>query len=147
MALVRWTPRYELDSFTRDPFFHRFFDLFDELASPQERAWYPAMDLVEEKDKLVAHLELPGIDPKNVQVNLQGDLLTIQGERKREENENSGKYLRREHCHGSFTRSVQLPYRVQADKVRAQYRNGIMTVTLPKAEEYVGRQIQVEQER
>lgn len=147
MALVRWAPRVELESFKRDPFFHRFFDLVDDLTSTPDGAWYPPTDLVEEKDKLVAHLEMPGIDPKNVRIDLQADLLTIQGERKQEESDDHGKYLRREQCYGSFTRAIRLPYRVQADKVKAQYRNGIMTITLPKAEEYVGRQIPVELEK
>jgi len=148
MTLVRWAPRMELDSFTRDPFFRRFFDVFDEFDSSLDRPWYPRLDLLEEKDRLVANVELPGIDPKNVQINLQGDVLTIQGERSEEKTEDNGrKYLKREQLYGSFTRSVQLPYRVQAEKVKAQYRNGVMTISLPKAEEYVGRQIQVEVEK
>jgi HSP20 family protein len=124
---------------------HRFFDLLDDVASPTaERTWYPPLDLVEEKDRLVAHLELPGVDPKSVQENLQGDTLAIQGERQLEEGDSSGKYLHREQCFGTFTRSVQLPYRVQADKVKATYKNGVMSIVLPKADEYVGRQIPVE---
>ena len=149
MARIRWSPRTELQAFGCDPFFRRFFDLVDEdfLGGKGERTWYPPMDLVEEKDRLLAHLELPGIDPKSVQVNVQGDLLVIQGERKAEREENQGKYLKREHAYGSFHRSVQLPYHVQPDKVTAQYKNGIMTIVLPKAEEHVGRQIPVEVEK
>lgn len=146
MSLVRWTPRTELESLTRDPFFNRFFDLFDEGLN-QERTWFPRLDLVEEKDRLRASIELPGIDPKNVQINLQGELLTIQGERKQDEEFEKGKVLKRESLYGSFTRTVQLPYRVQADKVKAQYKNGVMTISLPKAEEFVGRQIPVEIEK
>lgn len=148
MALVRWTPRTELESFSRDPFFRRFFDMFDEFDASLDRPWFPRLDLVEEKDRLVAKFELPGIDPKNVQIDLQGDVLTIQGERTEEKNEDGGsKLLKREQLFGSFTRTVQLPYRVQAEKVKAQYRNGVMTISLPKAEEYVGRQIPVEVEK
>ena len=148
MALIRWSPKTELQTFGSDPFFRRFFDLFDTefLGGNGERTWYPPMDLVEEKDRLLVHLELPGIDAKSVQVNLQGDLLVIQGERKEEREETQGKYLKREHAYGSFQRSVQLPYHVQAENVKAQYKNGIMTIVLPKVEEYVGRQIPVEVE-
>lgn len=146
MAMICWSPRTELQTFGSDPFFRRFFDWgdVDSLGANGERTWYPPMNLVEEKDQLLAHLELPGIDPKSVQVTLQGDLLVIQGERKDEHEETQGKYLKREHAYGSFQRSVQLPYPVQADKVKAQYKNGIMTIVLPKAEESVGRQIPVE---
>jgi len=148
MTLVRWAPRTELESFSRDPFFRRFFDVFDEFDASLDRPWFPRLDLVEEKDRLVAKVELPGIDPKNVQINLQGDVLTIQGERPEEKTEDGGaKYLKREQLFGSFTRTVQLPYRVQAEKVKAQYRNGVMTINLPKAEEHIGRQIQVEVEK
>lgn len=143
MALIRWTPRDEMDVFARDPFFRRFFDLVDEN-STSERAWHPALDLIEEKDRLVVHLEMPGVDPAQVQVQLQEDLLTVHGERKSETRSELGKVLKSEHAVGAFTRSVQLPYRVQNDKVKASYRNGIMTITLPKAEEHVGRQIPVE---
>jgi HSP20 family protein len=146
MALIRWSPRTELHTFGSDPFLRRFFDRIDAdfLGGNGEHTWYPPLDLVEEKDRLLAHLELPGIDPESVQVTLQGDLLVIQGERKDEHEETQSKYLKREHAYGSFQRSVQLPYRVQADKVKAQYKNGIMTIVLPKAEESVGRQIPVE---
>ncbi len=143
MALIRWTPRDEMDVFARDPFFRRLFDLASDHGA-SEQAWYPALDLVEEKDRLVAHLEMPGVDPSQVQIHLQGDLLTIQGERKAETKSAEGKLLKREHVVGAFTRSVQLPYGVQADKVKASYRNGVMTIHLPKAQEHVGRQIPVE---
>ena len=142
MALIRWTPRDEIDVFAHDPFFRRFFDLVDENTS--ERNWHPAIELIEEKDRLVVHLEMPGVDPAAVQVQLQGDLLTVQGERKSEARSEHGRVLKSEHVVGAFTRSVQLPYRVQNDKVKASYRNGVMTITLPKAEEHVGRQIPVE---
>ena len=149
MSLIRWTPRTELELFGRDPMFRRLLDLVDSdsFGGNSDRTWCPPMDLVEEKDRLLAHVELPGIDPKSVQVSLQGDLLVIHAERKEEHEETQGKFLKREHTYGSFQRSVQLPYHVQADKVKAQYKNGIMTIVLPKAEEYVGRQIPVEVER
>jgi HSP20 family protein len=143
-ALIRWNPRMEVDPFTRDPFFRRFFEIFDE-GRDEPRGWYPAMDLVEEKERFVARLELPGIDPKDVQVTLEGDNLLIRGERKAErEEKQEGKYLQREHVYGSFQRAVQLPHRVQADKVKASYRNGILSIEMPKAAEYVGRQIPVD---
>jgi HSP20 family protein len=143
-ALIRWNPRTEMDPFHRDPFFRRFFDIFEETRD-EPRLWCPAMDLVEEKDRLVARLELPGIDPREVQVTIEGETLLVRGERKsRIGDEQEGQYLRREQVYGAFQRAVQLPYRVQADKVKATCRNGVMTIEMPKAEEYVGRSIPVE---
>jgi HSP20 family protein len=144
MTLIRWSPRTEMESFACDPFLRRFFAGFDTVEGNADRPWYPRLDLVEEKDKLVAQVELPGVDPKDVQIHLQGDVLTVQGERKQERASQDTKLLKREHCYGSFTRTVQLPYRVQADKVTARYKDGVMTIALPKAEEFVGRQIPVE---
>jgi HSP20 family protein len=149
MTLLRWAPRGEIESFTRDPFVRRFFEAFTDGASFDSGggAWYPALDLVEEKDRLVVEVELPGVEAKDVQIHLQGEVLTVQGERKAELEESQGKYLKREHSWGRFQRTLQLPYRVQADKVKAQYKNGVMVITLPKAEEHVGRQIPVEMQK
>jgi HSP20 family protein len=102
------------------------------------------MDLVEEKDRLLVQLELPGIDPKNVEINLQGDLLTVSGERKDSSERTEGKVLKREQSYGAFQRTLQLPFRVQSEKVKATYEKGVMTISLPKVEEQVGRQIPVD---
>jgi HSP20 family protein len=144
MALIRWRPRTQ--SLLMDPFFSGFEDLFrDWPATNGGRSWYPPMDLVDEKHRLVAHLELPGVDPKSVQIDLQGEVLTVSGSREDVARETKdGKVLKREHSYGAFQRSVELPYRVKADDVKATYRNGVMTISLPKAEEHVGRQIPVE---
>lgn len=143
MALIRWTPYSELDDFVRDPFFRRFWDLADEVPT-RDVAWHPALELVEEKDRLVLELDLPGIEPANVQVQLQDDMLSVHGERKSATHDDRGKVLKSERASGAFTRTIRLPYRVQNDMVKASYRNGVMTITLPKAEEHVGRQIPVE---
>jgi HSP20 family protein len=144
MALIRWSPRAEMGSFACDPFFRRFFDVLDDTEAGLDRPWFPRLDLVDDKEALVAKLEVPGIDPQDVQINLQGDVLTVQGERKEVHESEHAKLLKREQSYGSFTRTVQLPCRVQADKVKARYKDGVMTITLPKAEEFVGRHIPVE---
>lgn len=146
MSLIRWQPRS--DTFI-DPFFDRLDRQVSELFGewPFEstaQSWHPAMDLVEEKDRLVLRLELPGVDPKAVEINLQGNLLTIRGERKEESEQKDGTVLKRERRIGSFQRTLQLPYSVQSDKVKASYDKGVMTISLPKVEAQVGRQIPVE---
>lgn len=144
MALIRWRPRTQ--GVLMDPFFSGFEDLFRDWPSLNgDRNWYPAMDLVDEKDRLLAHVELPGVDPKSVQVDLQGDTLTVSGSRDDVVRETKdGKVLKREHSYGAFRRAIELPYRVKVDGVKATYKNGVMTISLPKAEEHVGRQIPVE---
>lgn len=145
MSLVRWSPHTELDAFWREPFLRRFFDVWSDMDSGSvERTWHPSIALEEQKDKLLVQLDLPGIDPADVQIDLQGDMLTVRGERKHADEKSSGKYLVREQAYGSFVRTLQLPYRVQSDKVAARSKNGVLTITLPKAEEHVGRQIQIE---
>jgi HSP20 family protein len=146
MSLIKWQPRSD---YFIDPFFDRLDRQVSELFGewPLERTaqnWYPAMDLVEEKDRLVLRLELPGVDPKAVEINLQGNLLTVHGERKEASEHKDGTVLKRERRIGSFQRTLQLPYSVQSDKVKASYDKGVMTISLPKVEAQVGRQIPVE---
>ena len=141
-SLIRWNPIAELESFTHDPFFRRFLRQHGDPSGAM--GWYPAMDLVEEKDALFALLELPGVDPKQVEINVQGDHLTVRGKREAGGNAENRSYLRRELTFGEFERTVQLPYRIEADKAKASYRNGVLSIRMPKASEYVGRQIPVD---
>ena len=144
MSVIRWRPRSE--TMLLDPFLSQFGELFrDWPATNAAGGFYPAMNLVDEKDRLIARLDLPGVDPNNVEINLQGDMLTVSGSREDVLQESKdGKVLKREHSHGAFQRSVELPYRVKSADVKATYENGVLTISLPKAEEYVGRQIPVE---
>ncbi len=147
MTMFRLVPRTDVDVFARDPFFRGLWDMFDDRAPATPKTnWYPAMDVVDDKDQLIVRLDVPGIDPKDVQVNLQNDVLTVTGTRVAEI-ESEAKVLMREQVYGGFTRTFELPYRVQVDKVKAQVRNGVMTIVLPKTEEHLGRQIPVELEK
>lgn len=144
MTLVKWKPSSLERTFAGEPFFDRFFDLFEE--GPWDRpsnTWIPAMDMVEEKDRLVLRVDLPGIDPKSVDVKLTGDRLTLSGERSFENKEGTT-WLKREKVYGTFSRTVQLPYQVDANKVRARYTNGVMEIEMPKAEQFVSREIPIE---
>ena len=144
MSLVKCKPASFERSCGTDPFMDRFFDLFEEgPVQRSERPWYPPMDLLEHQNQLVVQVELPGVDPKSVDVKLTGDRLTLSGERQLQTAEDAT-YLKREQVQGSFTRTIQLPYPIDAKKVRATYENGVMSIVLPKAEEYIGRQIPVE---
>jgi HSP20 family protein len=104
--------------------------------------WSPALDLYQNNDNVVAVIELPGMRKEDIEISLHDGTLTISGERKSEPS-NGEKAERTERYVGKFRRSITLPTRVNANKVIATYRDGILTVTLPKAEEAKPRQIQV----
>ena len=137
-ALNRWSNlRDELNSFFDTPFwsgFGRTSQLFN--------GWSPALDLYESGDHLVAVVELPGMRNEDIEMSLHDGTLTISGERKRE-NTNGETGQRTERHVGTFRRSITLPTRVDASKVSATYQDGILKVTLPKAEEAKPKQIQV----
>jgi HSP20 family protein len=106
--------------------------------------WSPALDLYQNNDNIVAVVELPGMKKEEIEISLHDGTLTISGERKSEStNGNGEKAERTERFVGKFRRSIALPVQVDANKVSATYRDGILTVTLPKAEEAKPKQIQV----
>ena len=137
-AADRWgNLREELNSFFELPFWSSF-------ARPGQlfTGWSPALDLYQSNDNIVAVVELPGMRREDIEISLHDGALTISGERKRESAGN-GKAERTERYVGTFRRSIALPTNVDANKVNATYRDGILTVTLPKAEEAKPKQIQV----
>ena len=138
LASNRWsTLRDELDSFFELPIWSNL-----GRAGQLFTGWSPALDLYQNTDNIVAVVELPGMRKEDIEISLHDGTLTIGGERKREGGAN-GKAERTERYLGTFRRSVTLPTRVDASKVNAAYRDGILTVTLPKAEEVRPKQIQV----
>jgi HSP20 family protein len=108
------------------------------------RSWAPAVDLYETKDDLVLTMEVPGVRDKDVTVSITGDLLTIKGERRFEQDVKEQQLLHVERAYGKFERLVQLPIPVQADKVKASYRDGVLEVRLPKTEEIKPKEIKVD---
>ncbi len=106
-------------------------------------AWSPAVDIFETEDELVAKADLPEIDEKALDIRVENNTLSIRGERKLEKALSEDNFLRVERAFGSFSRSFSLPNTVNAEAIRAEYRNGVVTVTLPKREESKPRQIKV----
>jgi HSP20 family protein len=114
-----------------DRVFDRFFESrWEEL--PALGDWMPKVDVSETKDSVVVKAEIPGMEAKDIQVSLQENVLTITGEKKQEKEEKDERYHRVERTYGSFTRSMRLPAGVEAGKVNAAFKNGVLTVTLPK---------------
>ncbi len=135
-ALDRWSNlRDELNSFFEMP-------LSSGRASQLFTGWSPALDLYESGDHFVAVVELPGMHKEDIDISLHDGTLTISGERKHESN-NGETAQRTERYVGTFRRSIALPNRVNANKVSATYEDGILRVTLPKAEEAKPKQIKV----
>ncbi len=105
--------------------------------------WAPPLDLYQDKDHLYVKIELPGMKKEEIELSLYEGVLTIAGERKQESKSGEGKSLREERFYGRFQRSVTLPAEVDAEKISATYRDGILEVTLPKSEAAKPKQIEV----
>jgi HSP20 family protein len=107
------------------------------------RAWAPALDVHEDTDNFVIRAELPGLKREDIEVSLQDGALVICGERTAEKIEEGVEVHRQERYYGKFQRALTLPTPVAADKIKAQYKDGVLTVTLPKAEESKPKQIEI----
>ena len=127
--------REEMDGMFESP----FGSFFRPLASLSR--WTPAVDVYQDKDQFTVHAELPGLKKEEIEISLRGDTLTIAGERKHHGNADQG--FRTERFFGKFQRSLTLPAVVNAEHVKATYKDGILTVVLPKAEEAKPKQIEV----
>ena len=104
------------------------------FGEPASRPWTPAVDIYETEDELVVKADIPEIDPKSVGIQLENGTLTLKGERKFEEQKSGRGFHRIERSYGSFVRAFSLPESVDSDKVKADYKSGVLTVTLPKKE-------------
>ena len=120
-----------------DTFFGRESAVYDEC-------WRPAVDIEENNGNLVVKAELPGISKQDIKVSVKDDMLTIMGERKRENEQKDRLFHRVERCYGQFRRMIRLPAQVDADKVKAAYKDGVLQITLPKPESMKPKQIDVD---
>jgi HSP20 family protein len=140
--LAHWSPFDRLASI-RDEFNR----LFDSTAPSRDSrlfsGWSPALDVYDDKDHLVVKVELPGMKKDEIEISLHDGTLTVAGERKVEKDVNEGQTFRSERFFGKFQRSLTLPTAVDAGKVKAAYKDGILTVELPKADEAKPKQIEV----
>jgi HSP20 family protein len=145
-GLSRWES--EMDRMMDDFFGRRMRPWWPErwLRGEREEITAPAVDVYEEKDEIVVKAELPGMDKSDIEVNLSDSQLTLKGEKKKEEKIEKENYFRSERSYGAFIRSVGLPTDVQADKVKASFKNGILEVRLPKTEEAKAKEIKVKVE-
>ncbi len=141
MAIVRWDPFRELTQMQG-----QLTRLADQMWGGREESWLPAVDVFDKPDAVVLKAELPGMSPDDVQLEVEDNVLTLKGERRFEEETDDERYHRIERRYGSFQRSLALPQGALAEEISADYADGILTVTVPKAEEVKPRQIPVRRE-
>jgi HSP20 family protein len=127
---------------------HLFEDFFNDFPfanfSPEQKEnWIPAVDILEKGGNLILRAELPGMDEKEIDLKLEGNTLTLKGERKMDKEDKKNNYHRIESFYGSFTRSFRLPETVDLEKISADYKNGVLTVTIPQRPEVRPREIPV----
>jgi HSP20 family protein len=124
-----------------DDFFNRFFRNMPLTERGWE--WAPSVDISETDGTIILKAEMPGLEAKDIDIDITGDMLTLKGEKKVEEERKEERYYCRERHYGSFQRSFQLPAGIQSDKVDADFKNGILTVNIPKSEESKQKKIDI----
>jgi len=152
MALERWRPRWGLARGTfqelerdMEDVFSRFFRPWPRLAG-EMRGWAPAVDMVDRKDEIVLRADLPGLDQKDVEMTVEDGTMTIRGERKEDKEAKDDDYYACERWTGAFSRSVALPPGIDAERVRATFRNGVLEVHFPKTKEAKAKKIEIKVE-
>lgn len=156
MYLEMWRPQAQSPS-RWDPFVEtadlhgKMEQIFGEFFGPTpfrmaatEAVWSPLVDVHEAKENILLHVELPGVKQEEIQVSIEGDTLTLKGERKREAEVKQDQYHRIERSYGRFERSILLPSVVDSNRVKATYRDGVLEIQLPKKEEAKPKEIKVE---
>jgi len=145
-SLVPWRRRQELTGLRRDMdrLFERFFEDWPVRFRPTDAHWAPFVDVSETAKEVIVKAELPGMDPKDIDVAVNGNVLSLRGERKKKEQEEKGEnFYRVERRYGAFTRSIRLPAEVDGNKVKATYKDGVLNVSLPKTKETSTTKIEV----
>jgi HSP20 family protein len=143
-TITRWDQSRGLTSF-QDQLNRLFEDSFtrDRSGHADLATWAPPVDIYETENELVVKADLPDLQDKDIDVRVENNTLTIRGERKFEKDVNEDNYLRVERAYGSFMRSFSLPNTVSSDSIRAEYRNGVLTLHMAKREESKPKQIKI----
>jgi HSP20 family protein len=149
-ALQPWRPLRELEHMERRML--ELFDRFQERFFGGERSrsvwgtdrWAPAIEIRQENGALIVKADLPGIDPKEVTISVVGNELRIEGERKREEKKEEKDYFYQEVAYGKFARTIPLPEGVDVDKITANYKNGVLEITVPAPKQLESKKVRIE---
>ncbi|PPS43161.1 Hsp20/alpha crystallin family protein [Chroococcidiopsis sp. TS-821] len=141
MALVHWQPFQEINALRR-----QMDRMFDELAGFNRElkgSWMPAIEMQDREAHIILRAELPGVDPKDLDVQVARDTVTITGETRRDQEVEDRGFWQSEFRYGKFQRTISLPVAVENERVEASYKDGILTLTLPKVAEAINRVVHV----
>jgi len=144
MSIMRWCPAKDLLNVQAE--MNKLFDEFFGRTPARfegEGMWAPGVDISETKDVIIVVAEVPGMKKEDIKVTVQDNILTLKGEKKQEKEEKETNYHRIERGYGSFVRSLELPTTVQVDKIKAYYKDGVLHITLPKAEEVKPKELSI----
>jgi HSP20 family protein len=146
--ITGWRPFRELERMRRemDRLWDSFFEKRPRRKAEEVGEWLPSLDVSETKNDLVVKAELPGLEPKDIDISLSEGVLTIKGEKKQEKEEKEENYHLIERSFGTFARMVRLPKEVKRDKISASFKNGVLRITLPKSEEAKTKEIKIKVE-
>jgi len=148
MAIVRWDPFRDLNMLQ-----DRMNRLFDDAGRPWRTdepaattSWSPSVDIFETEGEIVVKAELPGMDRKDIQLNLENNVLSLRGERKFQKETKDDNYHRIERSYGVFSRSFSIPATVDEERIRADYKDGVLKIVLPKKDQAKPKQIKIASE-
>ena len=146
MTLVRWMPRHDMVSMQQE--INRMFSNFfgDHTTDDYEAQWTPRLDVVEDKEHYIVRIDVPGMRKEDVKITLRENILTVRGERTEEVKKDGESYHIIERRFGKFSRSLTLPTNVQANKIEAKITEGVLAISLPKAEDAKPREISISAE-
>ena len=145
MQLVRWNPmRHRFDLSNQiDRMFEGFFSPSCKGANESDWHWNPAVDIYDDENQIVVKAELPGVDKKDINVSVEGRVLTLRGERNEEREVDDERFHRRERVSGKFERVFRLATDVDSNQIRADYKDGVLTVVIPKPEAKKPKQVTI----
>ncbi len=147
-TLVRWNPYRDIVGWHRDTddLFDRFFSSFwsGGEAEALPAGWLPSLETFSKDGREVVRLDLPGVDPKKIEISVENDTLIIRGERRSSDEVNDKNYHYRETSYGRFERKLALPKGVDGEKVNANYKNGVLEISVPLPEKLAGKAIPVQ---
>lgn len=151
MSIVKWSPMKELEDMRRD--MERLFEPLLEPSRRYRRIWskpsetgviVPNIDMYDRKNDIVLKAELPGVEKDNIDLTITKDSITLKGEVKKEEEVKEEEYYSYERSYGAFTRTIALPVEVDSEKAKANFKNGVLEIVLPKKEELKAKEIKID---
>jgi HSP20 family protein len=141
--LIPWRGEMERLRNEMDRLYERFFDWRPLRRFGEAGEWMPSVDISETEKEIIVKAEVPGMESKDIHVSIDGNVLTLRGERKHEKEEKGENFHRVERSYGNFSRSIRLPADVAQDKAKASYKRGILKITMPKTQKESVKKIQV----